>query len=132
MPRLGRAALAYWAWVFAAGFVLGTVRTLWLAPRLDDLAAVAIELPVMLAISALAARRVLHRWQVRHRAEALAVGALAFALLIGAEALLACTLAGQGLSQWAATLASAPGALGLAGQIVFALLPALLLRRGRA
>lgn len=129
MPRIARAALAYWAWVFAAGFVLGTVRTLWLAPRLGDLAAVAVELPIMLAISALAARRVLRRHGFVLRGEALALGAFAFVLLMAAEALLARTLTGQGLGQWAATLASAPGALGLAGQGIFALLPALLVRR---
>jgi len=46
-----RPALAYFLPVFALGFVLGTVRTLWLAPMLGELAAVAAELPVMLAAS---------------------------------------------------------------------------------
>lgn len=130
MPRLGRAALAYWAWVFAAGFVLGTVRTLWLAPRLGDLTAVAIELPVMLAISALAAGQVLRRHQVTRRGEALGMGAQSFVLLMIAEALLARMLGGQNLAQWAAALAAPPGALGLAGQMLLALLPWWLVRRG--
>src|SRR5690606_39056760 len=59
-PRMGHrpilhAALAYWAAIFALGFVLGTVRTLWLAPAVGELAAVALELPVMLGASAWAA-----------------------------------------------------------------------------
>lgn len=40
-------ALAYAGAIFALGFVLGTVRTLWLAPQVGALAAVPIEVPVM-------------------------------------------------------------------------------------
>ena len=46
-----RAAIAYWAVVFALGFVLGTVRTLWLAPAIGVTVATAVELPIMLAAS---------------------------------------------------------------------------------
>ena len=37
-------ALIYLAAIFALGFVLGTIRTLWLAPAVGHLAAVALEL----------------------------------------------------------------------------------------
>lgn len=121
MPIL-RAATAYWALVFAAGFVLGTVRTLWLAPAVGPLAAVAIELPIMLVLSWLAARMVLRRWPPVSQGAALATGALAFALLLGAELALALALGGTARG-WLASLASAPGLLGLAGQAAFALLP---------
>lgn len=132
MPPIFRAALSYWALVFAAGFVLGTARTLWLAPRLGDLAATAIELPLMLAISALAARHVLRRYSVSRASDAFILGGRAFALLLGSEAALALAL-GRNIGEWAAALVTPAGALGLAGQAGFAVLPAALLalRQGR-
>ena len=57
MGRVLKAATAYFALVFAAGFVLGTLRTLWLAPALGPMLAVAAELPVMLGVSWLACGR---------------------------------------------------------------------------
>jgi len=117
------AASAYWATVFAFAFMLGIVRTLWLAPRLGDLAALACELPLVLTASWLAARRVTRRFGVGTPGEALAMGLIAFALLMLAELALARVLAGQSVRQWAAGLATPAGALGLAGQAGFALMP---------
>lgn len=123
-----RAALAYFLPVFALGFVLGTVRTLWLTPLLGEVPAVAAELPVMLAASWLLARRTVRRHAVTASGTALAVGLIAFALLLLAELALAVTLAGQSPAAWAAALTRPAGALGLAGQALFALLPAMALR----
>lgn len=118
-----RAALLYWALVFAVGFVFGAVRTLWLAPLVGALAAVAIELPLMLAASWLVARRLIRLLGITAPAEALIMGFAALALLLGSEAALAWALARQGPGKWAAGLATPPGALGLAGQVLFALIP---------
>lgn len=129
MPAVVIAATVYFGAVFAAGFVLGTLRVLVLAPRLGDLGAVAVELPVMLALSWVIAARVLRRHPLPPGGPRLAMGALAFALLLLAEAALAYLLAGQTPAGWAASLATAPGLLGLAGQIAFALMPWLQGRR---
>ncbi|MXO70782.1 hypothetical protein [Alteraurantiacibacter buctensis] len=80
-----RAAIRYWLGVFALGFTLGTVRTLWLEPALGPLAAVALELPVMLAASWWWAGRVLARHPVPTRRAALGTGLLAFTLLLAGE-----------------------------------------------
>lgn len=124
------AAIAYAGRVFGAGFVLGALRTMWLEPAIGPLAAVAAELPLMLAISWVVCGRMLDRFAVapdlRSRA---AMGALAFALLLAAEYALARGF-GAASSEYLARLASPAGALGLAGQALFALMP--LLRRGRA
>lgn len=125
-----RPALAYFIPVFALGFVLGTVRTLWLAPAVGDVAAVAAELPVMLAASWLFARRVVRRHAMTTTGAALGIGLIAFALLLLAELALAVALAGQSPGQWAASLTRPAGALGLAGQALFALLPRAALARG--
>lgn len=128
MPVL-TAALAYWALVFAAGFALGTLRVLLLAPRLGETAAVAAELPVMLALSWYAAGAVPRRRPLPPGGPRLAMGALAFTLLLGAEAALGILAFGQAPAAWAAALATPPGALGLGGQALFALIPWLQGRR---
>ena len=114
----------YFALVFAAGFVLGAIRTLLLAPRVGDLAAVAIELPVMLAVAWFACGAVL-RWVKPGQgiAARAVMGLLAFALLMAAELALALLLGVPSTSAWLVSLTSAHGLLGLAGQIVFAIFP---------
>jgi len=128
--RIVRAALAYWAAVFALGFVLGTLRVTLLAPRLGETPAVLIELPAMLAASWLSARR----WiapRLATRSEAVAAGTLAFMQLMGAELALAALAFGQDLQQWLGAQTQVPGAIGLGGQIAFALFPALAWRPHR-
>ena len=128
MPIL-RHALIYLAAIFALGFVLGTVRTLWLAPAVGHLAAVALELPVMLGASWWLARHLAARRPLPSRGAALAAGGIAFALLMVLELALGVALFGQGAGQWLAALTTPPGALGLAGQALFALMPALVWQR---
>src|SRR2546428_221806 len=49
-----RAGVLYFALVFGAGFVLGTIRTLWIVPRLSARMAELMETPIMLVITILA------------------------------------------------------------------------------
>jgi hypothetical protein len=129
--RIASFALRYWAAVFSIGFVLGTVRTLWLAPATGELAAVAIELPVMLAASWLVAGRLLRARPLAGLAAAAIAGLLALALLLASELALAVMLAGETPLRWLEALGQPPGALGLAGQVLFALIPAALVLRQR-
>ncbi|TAD74129.1 MAG: hypothetical protein EAY70_11635 [Sphingomonadales bacterium] len=64
--------------------------------------------------------------------EALAVGALAFAVLMAAECALAGVLTGQTPAQWLAGLRQLHALLGVAGQIGFALMPWWRVARGLA
>ncbi len=50
-----KAGAAYFAAVFGTGFVLGTVRTLWLVPRLGTRNAELIEAPFMFVAIVIAA-----------------------------------------------------------------------------
>ncbi len=120
----------YFALIFALGFVLGTVRVLWLVPMIGEMNAVLAELPVMLTASWFAAR-----WLVRHyalvqvRARAV-MGIFAFALLMLVEVTLAGLLFGEAPAEWFRSIFAKPGIIGLAGQILFALMP-VLVRDGR-
>lgn len=124
------AALVYFAIVFAAGFAMGMARVTALAPRLGEFAAVALELPVMLVVSWFSCRRLVGRLRVpAHIAPRAVMGGVAFVLLMAAEMTLA--VAGFGRTPVEAVLefAKPAGALGLAGQIAFALFPLLQLAR---
>ena len=122
------AAARYALAVFAAGFLLGTFRVLWLAPRHSPTAAVALELPLILAVAWIACRRAAAAVPTTPRAR-LAMGGIAFLLLIAAEALVG-TAIGRGVAAQIRDLTAAAGLLGLAGQIAFALFPLLQLRAG--
>jgi hypothetical protein len=121
-----RAAMVYFALVFAAGFIMGTIRTLMIAPRFGEMAALAVELPVMLAISWWACGWVLKRmpiaWELPPR---IAMGLLAFALLLAGEAAISVGLGGLTLAQHAAIYLSLPVQVGLVAQMLFAAFPAL-------
>ncbi|MBY6218905.1 hypothetical protein [Qipengyuania aquimaris] len=112
--------------VFALGFVLGTVRVLWGAEALGETVFVLIEVPIMLAASALAARWLMPHFGIETRGEALAMGALAFALLMLAELALATGLSAMTVREWLAEAWDMPGVVGTLGQIVFGLMPLLL------
>lgn len=121
--RVIRAAASYWAVVFALGFVLGTARVLWVIPRVGLVPATLIELPLILAASWFAAGWLVRRFALKAGGEALAAGALAFAILMAAECALAGVLTGQTPAQWLTGLRQPHALLGLAGQVVFALMP---------
>ena len=118
------AGAAYIAIVFAAGFVLGAVRTLVLVPRVGSFTAVLLELPVMLVISWIACGKVLARFDIPARtAPRLGVGASAFTFLMLAEVVLSLVAFDRAPSDYLAELGTPHGLLGLAGQVLFALMP---------
>jgi hypothetical protein len=84
--QLLKPATIYFAVVFAAGFLLGTIRVLLIIPFIGVRAAELIETPVMLLISAFAARWILRQFpNIRGSADSLAVGLIAVVLLLAAE-----------------------------------------------
>ncbi len=126
------AGFFYFAIVFAAGFALGAVRVGMLAPAIGDVAATLAELPVILAVSWAACRFVLRRLKVAPKTSArLAMGAVAFTLLIAAEIALGLLLMDRTIEAQLAAMTAPSALIGLGGQILFAFFPvlALALRR---
>jgi hypothetical protein len=95
--RTLKAGAAYFAIVFGTGFGLGTIRTLWIVPRLGIRTAELLEAPFMLVAILLAAGWIGRRFSIAEGSAArVAVGALALALAVAAEIILG--IAFQGLS----------------------------------
>jgi hypothetical protein len=87
----------YFAIVFATGFVLGIIRTLWLVPHLGVRNAELLEMPFMLTAIVLAATWIgAHLHREAAGATRIAIGVLALALLLSAEIIVGVSL--QGLS----------------------------------
>lgn len=119
-----KAATIYFALVFAAGFVLGTIRTIALAPYLGPALATILELPLMLLISWLACDWVVNRYAIApHIKTRVSMGLIAFALLIAAETALGMLGFGRSLADQIAIYRETGPALGLAAQMAFALFP---------
>jgi len=122
-----KAGLVYFALVFGAGFALAPLRLLWLLPRVGERAAELIELPLMLVVSALAARWVLGRYCRDCRSgRRLAVGAIAVSLMLVAEFGLVLPLRGLGPLEYLATRDPVSGTAYYLALVLFALMPWLL------
>jgi hypothetical protein len=131
MRRAALAGVLYAIALFALGFVLGTIRVLLVAPRLGQTVATLIELPVMLTAAFFVCRWVLRHWQLPPALSGRALMAVCFlALLLSLEVLLGVTLFGRTAGEQWTALGSPAGLTGLTAQIVTALFPLLIGRRG--
>ncbi|MGP1352588.1 MAG: hypothetical protein ACTS1Z_04635 [Parasphingopyxis sp.] len=124
MTRAAKAGTFYFLCVFAAGFVLGTIRVLMLVPAIGEWPANLIELPIILTVCWLACGWAIRRYAVDPAvAPRATMGAIAFGLLMLAELALATLLLGESIGEYGARLIAPLGLLGLAGQFCFALFP---------
>lgn len=131
MGRELLAGAAYAAAAFAVGFCFGVVRVLLVEPMAGPVFAVALELPVMLAVAWVIAGAVVRRMAIAaSSASRLAMGLSGLALLLAFETVLGLAL-GSRLGDQIAAYATPRGLLTLAGQAGFALIP-LLVARGSA
>lgn len=127
MRRTLAAATAYFAIVFSVAFLLGVARTLLVAPWVGDVAAVLIETPLVLLVSWRAARWSMERFlQGAGAAQRLAMGLIAFALLMAVETVMSLLLFDRPLAQQLTAYAAPAGAIGLLAQAAFGLIPLLL------
>lgn len=126
LSALAAAAFAYFGSVFCVAFVVGVLRVLIVAPMIGELSAVSLEAPIMLAVSWVACGWCLTLFPVAPAASwHLAMGGIAFALLMAAEFGLAALLFSRAPITALQTWATPAGAVGLASQIAFAAVPVL-------
>ncbi len=124
MGIASKAGALYALIVFVIGFVLGAVRVLLIVPRIGEIAAVIIETPIMLVASWFVCRWCVDRLDVPRRVGARSlVGVVAFVVLMAAEFALGRLAFGRPAGEQLANYCSAPGVIGLAAQIVFAVFP---------
>ncbi len=125
-----KAALAYFALVFAAGFLLGPIRILFVVPRLGERMAELLEAPLMLAVIILAAKWIVKRFQLPFDVICrLEVGLIAFALGILFEFALVLKLRGLTLTEYFQTRDPISGIVYYLSLILFALMPLLVNRK---
>lgn len=128
-----KAAVLYFALVFATGFVLGTIRVLWIVPHFGTRWAELLEMPVMLAVSFITARWIVRRFAipftVPHR---LGMGFIALILLLIPEFTLVLRLRGLSVAEYLATKDPVSGTLYYIMLGIFAIAPLLVSKTQQA
>lgn len=124
---LFKAGIAYFALVFGAGFILGSIRVPLLVPRLGERIAELIETPFMLVVVVMAARFITRRFALPPRTFIrLGAGIVALALLLAAEFVLVAAIQGRSVSEYVANKDPVAGTIFLAMLVLFALMPLIL------
>jgi hypothetical protein len=128
--RILKAGALYFALVFAAGFVLGTIRVLWIVPRLGTRAAELMEEPVMFVVIVFAARWVVRRLSMPCATVVrLGVGFLALGFLLAAEFTVVVTFRGMSIGKYFATRDPVAGTVYFVMLGVFSVMPLFVARR---
>jgi len=107
-------ALAYGAFAFTAGFVMGFIRVALVAPAVGPIGAVALELLVMLPLVWAASGRAIQRVALE---SVLPLGYVAFATMMSLEFAFATLALKQGAGEFFAGMVTPAGLIGLAGQL---------------
>jgi hypothetical protein len=124
------AGALYFTLVFAVGFVLGAIRTLWVVPRSGTRRAELMEMPIMLLVTIVAARWTVLRLAVPPTLSArIAMGCLAFVLMLVAEFEFALRVRRLTMRDYLATRDRVSGAAYYLMLVVFAIMPLVVARR---
>lgn len=127
--RIALAALSYFVLVFAAGFVLGPIRVLWLEPWIGPVGAVLVEAPFLI-LAMVAAARLITGWRaIPSGPPRLVMGAWAFGFLAMTEIAGAALLRGMPPAVYLGQFTTVAGFVSAALFVLFALAPWLLARR---
>lgn len=122
-----RAGTVYVLALFALGFVLGTLRVMFVAPHFGPFVATLMEVPLMMAAAFFICRYVMTKFEVPQGFGARWIMVPCFLVLLGIfETVLGFAVFGQTLSQQWQAVASPAGALGLTAQVITSLFPLLI------
>jgi hypothetical protein len=124
MTRTLISATVYFVALFALGFILGTIRVLFVVPRIGLFGATLAEVPLMLMAAFFMCRWSIERWQVPPTLSLRWAMSLWFLVLLARfETLVGVALFGRTLAGTWAGLATPAGLLGLSAQVIAAVLP---------
>lgn len=130
---LAQAGVLYFTLVFGTGFVLGTVRVLWLVPAVGTRIAEFLEAPIMFAVIILAARWIVGRLAVPPTIPSrLAVGGIALSLVLVLDFTVVLWIRGLSLDQYVEAFDPVAGTAYFVMLGVFALMPLFVVRRERS
>jgi hypothetical protein len=130
IQQILKAGALYFAVVFAAGFVLGTIRTLWIVPSFGARRAELMEAPIMFAITVLASQWVVRRFATRASFPGrLAVGLFALGLLLLSEFTVVLWIRGLTIAEYLAGRDPVAGTTYVVLLAAFALMPLLVAGR---
>ena len=119
-----KAGAIYFVVVFGVGFVLGAIRTMWLVPRVGARAAELMEMPIMLAVTIVAARWTVLRLAVPSDPFArFGMGCIALVLMLIAEFGFVLWIRGLSIKEYFATRDPVSGAAYYLLLMVFAIMP---------
>jgi ABC-type uncharacterized transport system permease subunit len=125
-----KAGVLYFALVFGLGFVLGTIRTLWVVPRVGARTAELMEMPIMLAVTIVAARWTVLRLSVPMMWSArLGMGCVALVLMLIAEFGFVLWIRGLSIKEYFATRDPVSGTIYYVVLVVFAIMPLLVAKK---
>jgi len=128
--KIVKAGALYFGLVFGVGFVLGTIRTLWVVPHLGARTAELMEAPIMLAVSIVAARWMAKRLSLSPTPAARpGAGFIALGFMLVAEFTLVLWLRGLTIGVYFATRDPVTGMVYYTAIGLFAVMPLVVARR---
>jgi type IV secretory pathway TrbD component len=129
MPIL-KAGVFYFGLVFGVGFVLGTIRKLWVVPRVGTRKAELMETPIMLVVTIVAARSIILRLSVPMMWSArIEMGCIALVLMLIAEFGFVLWIRVLSIKEYFATRDPVSGTVYYVMLAVFAVMPLFVVRR---
>lgn len=130
MPLTLRTALYYFLLVFTAGFILGTLRVLFLVNMLGERWAELIEFPMMAIVCAFAANHLVNNKKYRiNKNRALAMGVLSLGMLLFVEFTVVLWLQGLSLGEYFSQRDPIAGIAYIIGLLWFAYAPYFFIKR---
>ena len=131
------AGITYGGGMFMAGFVMGAIRQIFLAPLVGDLLAVIFEIPFMLVICWYLSKQCLLSWYLckccllwkEECTNVNTIGITSFLTLLLLETVLSMTLFNRSLDEIQEGFATTNGRIGLVAQLLAATFPSLQLPR---
>lgn len=125
-----KAGVLYFAIVFGAGFVLGSIRVLRIVPRFGERMAELMEVPIMFVVTIVSAQWIVRRLTVPFtRLSRLGMGCVALVLLLVAEFTLVFRLRDLSITEYFANRDPVSGAVYYVMLGVFAIMPLLVVRK---